>query len=352
MFRKIRDAARAGTGKAKSLLVSTGRVAKKVGSWVGRKVTTATLAVGLALKYPARLLSWGWARAVEIYCMGQAPVTWVIVNVVWWVLRVSETVYHKVRNSRGTKLRRKFPSFTLQNAWAMTLVVVYPLVRVVNWLLSPFAGKRWTAEENLKFKYTVLQLTDQEYENRFKADLGMTVGSHRQTAFVSPTKKTREELAALYTEQGYIELDDTDELNPQQEEEVQWLVNQGLPRANIFQDTYARWWVKIPEGMVIDLTVPDHSGWVDPDADTEVEVDWRSIHHPKDRSRAFGRQYVLASIQNSPGFLDDEQQQNWARALAVKETQSPENGLQQKHVIVGFEEALEQAMAARKSASV
>lgn len=386
MFRRVRDAARRGRRHASNVLAAIGRAAVKVGVWLGHGALKAGVLLGKGCKYLARGITWTWMSAVEVYCLTDAPFTWIIGNVLFGILRVGETVLNWFRDAKSTAMHDIFPSFTLQNANAFNMVAYYPFVALIGWLLSPISGKDWWAETRAQYKYRTINLADWPYADRFTADLWPVIKKVDEQAWAEATdhdagfeeaiirtQKTPEDVEEFYTSIGLVRIypnpnsgitDDFEYL----EERIR-AAGSDDDFLDARADRFNRWWGNIPTG--VDPTPPlvdphdprhakvsepmeeppvapeeeeEHADWLRPDADVP---DYNDVEDKKLRSWLYGRSIVLLSIEQMTGFLDNQELQNKQRALVFNDTKNPGSGLLSPHALKGFEEML---AAAKKAA--
>lgn len=394
MFRRVREAARRGRTQAKGLLVKAGRVGLVGLIYAGKAVKKLWQGIDAVLMAAARTVTWTWTYAVEVYSMTEAPFTWAIGNVLWWLLRVGETVVNKLRHTNYTYMHRNFPAFTLLNAVAMNNLALYPLVALVGWILSPLSDQNWWRNLAHGYKTRTISAADWAYVERFKRDMAYdkTMGEPEASAWEAAADTVQEEPVPprpartggvdedgltgiqryernmaegwklVWPEEGKEEggldyLTDRIRTSTQDEEEVAGFL------FSIHQDHWGRFWAKVPDG--IDLTRPapsvvepeeqvhakhapedlDEHGLINFDI-TNPPEDYSQMHDPKERSYWYGVEFVTQSRRKIKNFLDSEEQQNRARAMVAKDTRNPQAGFLQHYAIKGFEEELTRAKEA------
>jgi hypothetical protein len=171
MFRRVREAARRGSVHVKSLLASVGRGLRVGALYLGIGAFKVVRGVDVILRTIGRVLTWAVMSAVEVYSISESPFTWVLGNVLFWLLRGLETIFNKLRGTHHTKLHDTFPAFTILNAVAINNLALYPLVALVGWVLSPLTGQNWWRNLAHGYKVRTMSAADFAYQDRFYRDL-------------------------------------------------------------------------------------------------------------------------------------------------------------------------------------
>lgn len=398
MFRRVRDAARKGGSQAKSLLKTVGHAAAKVGLWLVSGTIVAAKKIKLGAKYLARGVTWTWMTALEIYAMSDAPFLWLILNPVFYIIRVTETAINKIWRKTYAGAHRVFPAFSLQNAWAMMNTLLYPLIALIGWILSPLAGKAWWKETSAQYKYRTIHLADYEYEIRITRDLGWDVfkdtsieeAYHRQ--FKDATLES--EAAYMIDELGLtlVEPDPNTGRTDYAWEQIYAYHGTEDILVEGRQDYFGRVWMEVPDDLTLvvpplvgapmdarDITDPveerqpfvtgttadepeiipvevvEPEPPVAPEEEPELEdvfteeetVDFTrfaEMSDPKQRSYAFGANYANICVGKIPNYLHDENAQNTARALVFNESKNPQTGLLSHYAVKGFNEQMEKLL--------
>lgn len=362
MWRRVREAARRGRKHVSNALSAVGRAAIKVGTWLGHGALNAGILLGKGVRFLARGITWTWMTVVEIYCLTEAPFTWLIFNVVFFIARGVETLVNKIRGTKYTTVHDIFPAFSLQNAWAFDMVAFYPLVVLVGWILSPLTGRAWFRQTMAQYKMRAIGLGDWAYRDRFSSDLHPTVREDKDVWAESTTPPSAEEEALFFTRTGWTQI-----LPDPNTGDIEYIYAR-VPASTDDEevdligrvDNYGRTWMVLPKG--VDPTPPplineprhaasermeeppvapeegEQNDWARADADVP---DYNTVQDPKTRSWLYGRQIVLTSIEEMPNFLDDDALQNKQRALVYNDTKNPETGFLAAHAMRGFDEVLE-----------
>jgi hypothetical protein len=372
MWRRVREAARRGRRHASNALSAVGRAAIKVGTWLGHGALNAGILLGKGVRFLARGITWTWMTVVEIYCLTEAPFTWVIFNVVFFVARCVETLVNKLRGTKYTTVHDIFPAFSLQNAWAFDMVTFYPLVVLVGWILSPLTGRAWFRQTMAQYKMRAIDLGDWAYQGRFRSDLNPTVREDKdvwaESTGFQPGRRTAEEEADFREASGFVRVYPDPNVGGTSFQYLMDRVTALMGEDAQFRieiDDHNQYWVLPEEGMEqLDLTPP--ARWTGPDPRhaasermeeppvapeegepndwTRVDADvpdYNTVQDPRTRSWLYGRQVVLTSIEEMPNFLDDVELQNKQRALVYNDTKNPETGFLAQHAKAGFDEVLE-----------
>lgn len=383
MWRRVREAARRGRKLASSALGVLGRAAKKVGSWVGFGVINAGILLARGCKFLARGITWSWMTIVEIAALTDAPFTWVIFNVVFFIVRGIETIVNKIRGTEYSAMHNIFPAFSLQNAWGFDMVALYPLVVLVGWILSPLTGQVWFRKTMAEYKMRAIDLGDWAYRGRFEADLNPIVREDKDvwaesTGWPAPDSETYPVNAqgrptarnsAWFQSYGYVEVF-PDPNSPRDSFQYLWdrvKAVVGTTEGFFIHGTMDdRYWAILPEGVIATPPEPEndprhakpsermdepvspaeeseYADWLRPDAEVP---DYNNIEDKKLRSWLYGRQIVLTAIVEIKGFLDDVELQNKQRALVFNDTKNPGSGFLSQHARKGFDEMLDAMLKA------
>lgn len=388
MFRRLREAAKRGRTQAKNLLAGLGRGIKKMGRGFKYAGLVTAYGVGRVVVPPirgtARGITWLWMSAWEIVSITLSPFVWVLGNTLFWLLRAGETVVNKISGNSYGWCHRRYPSFTLLNAVAMTNVDLYPVIAIIGWPLSLLSGKNWWKNLAYGYKVRTASAADRQYYERFQRDLGIqpeepeeeptttweqvpvedpNVDEEGLTGIQRYERNMAEGWRLVFPEDkpegGLDYLVERIRTSTGDEEEVADFL------FSIHEDHWGRHWARVPDG--IDTTRPKQQPIVvEPEehlhakhaaepaeetpeydehglknfAGTEVPPDYTTLEDPKERSYWHGAAAVVMGMVSDKNFLNDEEKQNRARALVYNQTKNPQSGYLAPYVMKGFEEFL------------